>query len=221
MDPLCRLLDRQAWRRLALTLVFGLATYWLPSSQQQAASVTVSPLAERWAVAASTAPKVLPVALLAGLLAAAAFGALPAHAQIPADAAAAQVVRVVDGDTFVADVEMTRLVVRVIGLDTPETVAPGRAVQCYGPEASARAHVLLDGQLVHLVADPSQPARDRYNRELAHVYLPDGQLYAAALIADGYGREYTVGRRHAQQAPYRALQATAQAEGRGLWGACG
>src|SRR5207302_858374 len=58
---------------------------------------------------------------------------------IPADAFAARIDRVVDGDTFLATMAGTTqsVRVRVIGVDTPETVKPDTPVRCYGPQASA------------------------------------------------------------------------------------
>jgi hypothetical protein len=47
-----------------------------------------------------------------------------------------------------------RLRVRILGIDTPETVDPGAAVGCWGPEATAFALANLEGQRVALVTDP-------------------------------------------------------------------
>src|SRR4051812_48740485 len=58
---------------------------------------------------------------------------------IPTTAFQAQVLRVVDGDTFLARMAGRRepVRVRVIGVDTPETVKPDTPVACFGPQASA------------------------------------------------------------------------------------
>ncbi len=58
------------------------------------------------------------------------------------DPGAATVVRVVDGDTLVAEVGTGTETVRLIGIDTPESVAPHRAVECYGHEAATRLAAL-------------------------------------------------------------------------------
>jgi micrococcal nuclease len=65
----------------------------------------------------------------------------------------ARVVRVVDGDTIVASVDGHDEYVRYIGVDTPETVKPDTPVQCYGPQASAENHRLVEGRAVRLVFD--------------------------------------------------------------------
>jgi hypothetical protein len=61
----------------------------------------------------------------------------PATAVPPSEQTTAQVLRVVDGDTIEVQLGGQRATVRYIGMDTPETVAPGQPVGCYGPEASA------------------------------------------------------------------------------------
>lgn len=144
--------------------------------------------------------------------------AAPAFAQEPPTPAT--VVHVVDGDT--ADVQfddgsIVRL--RLIGMDTPETVDPRQGVQCYGVEASARAHELLDGQIVTLESDPTQDAIDRYGRVLAYVWLPDGTNFAERMIGEGYAFEYTYRAPYAYQEAFRAAEASAREQGAGLWAA--
>lgn len=129
------------------------------------------------------------------------------------------VVRVVDGDTLVVNARGTPTTVRLLGIDSPETVDPRRPVGCYGPQASRRAHRLLDGRLVWLRTDPSQDRTDRYGRLLAYIWTADG-LVNERLVAEGDAREFTY------RAPYRlrprllAAEAEARAARRGLWGCC-
>jgi micrococcal nuclease len=105
-------------------------------------------------------------------------------------------------------------------MDTPETVDPRKAVQCYGPEASARAHQLLDNQRVGISTDQSQGDRDRYGRKLAYVWLPDGRNYAETMIRDGYAREYTYDKAYIYKVAFKLAQEDAQREHAGLWGKC-
>ncbi len=77
---------------------------------------------------------------------------------------------VVDGDTIKVSNGKT---LRLIGVDTPETVDPRKPVQCFGREASARAHALLDGARVQLEYDPT-PGSARQVRPHARVRL-DGR----------------------------------------------
>lgn len=130
------------------------------------------------------------------------------------------VTRVVDGDTadVLLDGQTVRL--RIIGIDTPETVAPGQPVECYGPEASARARALLEGQTVTLEPDPTQDQIDAFGRLLVYVTLPEGRDYGEVMLREGYAEEYTFRTAYQKQAAYRAVQGTAQASDQGLWGAC-
>jgi len=128
--------------------------------------------------------------------------------------AGAQVVeRVVDGDTIiVAGVGRVRL----IGVDTPETVDPRRPVQFFGREASAFATQLLEGKLVRLEYD--QRRTDRYGRTLAYVWLPDGPMANAEIIRRGFGHVYTrFPFRYLEE--FRKLEREARLADHGLWGA--
>lgn len=101
------------------------------------------------------------------------------------------VVRAVDGDTIVVKVDYGLVKVRLIGVDTPETVHPTKTVEYYGKEASRFTNNLLKGENVHLVTDPQQGAKDRYGRTLAYVYrAPDGLFVNAEIIRQGYGHAY-------------------------------
>jgi micrococcal nuclease len=136
-----------------------------------------------------------------------------------ASAASAQVIRVVDGDTIQVRLHGAKERVRLIGVDTPETVKPDTPVQCFGKAASAEAHRLLDGRSVRLVADVEP--RDRYGRMLAYVYrLPDGLFINAELARRGFARQLTIPPNVRFAERFRSLVAQAREAGRGLWGAC-
>lgn len=88
------------------------------------------------------------------------------------DAAVAELVRVVDGDTIVVSIEGEDERVRLLNIDTPETVHPTEPVECGGPEASeAISELLSPGDVVVLEFD--QEHRDRYDRLLAGVFVED------------------------------------------------
>ncbi|HTM68474.1 MAG TPA: thermonuclease family protein [Candidatus Binatia bacterium] len=135
---------------------------------------------------------------------------------------ARDVVRTVDGDTFIVDDAGANVRVRIMGINTPETKDPRKPVECFGREASARLHELIDGKTVRLTADPGQDDRDRYGRLVRYVALPDGTDVGLAMVRDGYAYEYTYRSAYARQAQYRAAQEEARREKRGLWadGAC-
>ena len=139
-------------------------------------------------------------------------------------AASARVVRVIDGDTIEVSIDGQDEDVRYIGVDTPETVKPETPVQCYGPQASAENHRLVEGRTVRLVFDRER--RDAYGRLLAYVYTRapgDGEksrFVNAALVRHGYARTLTIAPNTAHASALRHLQARAGRAGRGLWGAC-
>ena len=129
----------------------------------------------------------------------------------PAAAEAQRVERVVDGDTIVVE-GVGR--VRLIGVDTPETVNPGRPVEFFGREASAFTKRLLEGRRVRLEYDRDRT--DRYGRILAYVHLADGTFANAEIIRRGYGHAYTrFPFRYLDR--FRRLEREARSAGRGLW----
>ena len=131
----------------------------------------------------------------------------------PLVAAAQRVERVVDGDTIIVT-GVGR--VRLIGVDTPESVDPRRPVEFFGKEASAFTRRLVDGQRVLLGYDWERT--DRYGRTLAYVYLPDGTFVNAEIIRRGYGHAYTrFPFKHLER--FRQLEREARQAGHGLWGA--
>ncbi len=111
---------------------------------------------------------------------------------IPALAAEiGQVARVVDGDTLKVALGGQLETVRLIGVDTPETVHPNKPVEFFGKEASGFTRQVADGKVVRLEADPQGTDRDKYGRLMRYVFLPDGRHLNAESIAQGYGHAYT------------------------------
>lgn len=97
--------------------------------------------------------------------------------------------RAVDGDTLVIEMNGGSEKVRLIGVDTPETVHPQKPVEHYGKEASAFTQRMVENKMVRLEYDWQQ--RDKYGRLLAYVYLEDGTFLNAEIIKQGYGFAYT------------------------------
>lgn len=96
----------------------------------------------------------------------------------------------VDGDTIIVNMNGHDETIRFIGADTPETHKPNTPVQCYGPEAANYTKKRIGNKRVQLVSDPLSTDRDRYNRLLRYVYLPDGTNLDQELIARGYAFYY-------------------------------
>jgi micrococcal nuclease len=128
-----------------------------------------------------------------------------------------KVLKVVDGDTLDIDYDGVVERVRLIGINTPESVDPRRPVECYGKEASDYAKDILEGEQVKIEFDNSQQRRDQYDRLLAYVYLDDGQMVNRKMIADGYAYEYTYNTPYKYQSEFKSLQAIAKNLNRGLW----
>jgi micrococcal nuclease len=144
--------------------------------------------------------------------------AAPAHAGTTDGLQRARVTRVIDGDTVEARWDGSVRDVRLIGVDTPETVDPRKPVQFYALEASAFTKRHAEGRLVRLEFEGSR--KDRYDRTRAYVYLEDGRLLNAELIRQGYGFTYSqVPFSHLEE--FRQLERDARAAGRGQWGPAG
>jgi micrococcal nuclease len=128
-----------------------------------------------------------------------------------------RVSRVIDGDTIDVEKDGVSVRVRLIGVDTPETVDPRRPVQCFGKEASLRAQELLEGKFVRLETDPSQGFYDKYKRMLVYVYLANGTFFNRVMISEGYAHEYTYRLPYRYQTEFKAAERTAREEKKGLW----
>lgn len=129
----------------------------------------------------------------------------------------ATVTRVVDGDTVEVSIGSSSDDVRYIGIDTPESVAPGEPVECFGERASTFNERLVEGRRVRLVFDDER--RDRYGRLLAYVYA-GGAFVNAELVRRGFARTLTISPNTDHAGLFQRLEQAAGNAGRGLWGAC-
>jgi micrococcal nuclease len=129
----------------------------------------------------------------------------------------ATVTRVVDGDTAEVRLGGREEDVRYIGIDTPESVAPGQPVECFGRRASAANERLVEGRRVRLVFDDER--RDQYGRLLAYVYVGD-VFVNARLVRRGLARTLTISPNTDRAGLLDRLEQAAGNAGRGLWGAC-
>lgn len=124
-----------------------------------------------------------------------------------------------DGDTISVDMNGKTETVRMIGVDTPETHDPRKAVQCFGRAASDFTRQLIGSNPVRLELDPLSTNRDRYDRLLRYVYLPDGRLVEEEIIKQGYGFAYT-SFPFTKSAYFKQLETEARQQKRGLWNDC-
>lgn len=139
----------------------------------------------------------------------------------------AEVVRVVDGDTIRVVIEDvvpgpgagdtqigSEYPVRLVGIDTPESVRPGYPVECFGREASQALKALLEGESVRLVKDIEDT--DRYDRLLRYVYFGE-EMANGRMVANGYASAYTYPPNIRWSELFVQLEREAREGDRGLW----
>ena len=176
----------------------------------------------------------LPLFILAAVLAIAVYAqsrpadtgrSAAAPAGVPAQAQRAVVEKIVDGDTIWVRVDQpggplpagATHKIRLLEIDTPETVDPSRGVQCGGPEASAfAARKLRVGSTVHLVADREDT--DQYGRFLRYVWTEDGSFFNLDAVRTGHARAVLFEPNDAYIDVLRAAESQARSAQRGLWG---
>jgi micrococcal nuclease len=126
----------------------------------------------------------------------------------------AYVLRVVDGDTFEAIINGKEETVRLILVDTPETVHPSKPTEPFGPEASQFAKETLEGQDVRLELDVSE--RDQYGRVLAYVWIGD-KMINEMLLEKGLARVAVFPPDVKYVDRFREIEKEAQRKGIGIW----
>lgn len=159
---------------------------------------------------------VLMLLLLIGCAAAPATD-FPEEELSPELAGAYDIVRVVDGDTIIVDIDGEETRVRLIGIDTPESVNPNAAKNTeMGEIASAYTKELLSHKTVYLEYDIDKT--DDYDRTLAYVYLSDGvTMVNALLMENGYASIMTIQPNSKYADTFYELQKEAQKEKIGIW----
>lgn len=128
-----------------------------------------------------------------------------------------KVAKVVDGDTIDVNIDGKTERLRMIGIDTPETVDPRKSVQCFGVEASNKAKEILLDKFITLESDPTQGEIDKYGRLLRYAFLPDGTNFGLFMISEGYAHEYTYRLPYKYQAEFKQAEIDARENNRGLW----
>jgi micrococcal nuclease len=132
-----------------------------------------------------------------------------------------QVRRVVDGDT----VELTNgQKIRLLNIDTPETVKANTPVMCYGQEASNFTKKLLTDKTVQLTYD--KEANDQYGRGLRFIFL-DGvdtsdveNSINAELVKNGFAKMVVYKPNNTYAKEFQAWENEAKSKKLGLWGNC-
>ncbi|QZT35497.1 thermonuclease family protein [Caldalkalibacillus thermarum TA2.A1] len=133
---------------------------------------------------------------------------------VPVNTIPAFVTRVVDGDTFVAEINGQEERIRLILVDAPESIHPSKPVEPFGPEASEFAKEMLEGKEVHLELDVSE--RDRYGRVLAYVWIGD-RMFNEMLLEKGLARVAVFPPNVKYVDRFRQIEKEAQRKGIGIW----
>lgn len=154
--------------------------------------------------------------------AAVATAAVETPSGVPAGAQRGVVERIVDGDTISVRIDdpggplvaAASHTIRLLQIDTPETVHPSQPVQCGGPEATRFAEERLPvGATVWLEADRGDT--DRYGRFLRHVYDADGVSFNELALREGIARHriYPPNNRYTDRLAAASAEAVAAARG--------
>ncbi len=122
-----------------------------------------------------------------------------------------------DGDTISILYKSRQKTIRLLGIDTPETVDPRKPIQCFGEQASLKTKELLNNRSVSLVFNLNREQKDKYNRYLGYVYRDDGLDINKYLIEHGYAKEYTYGKSYDRQKEFRKIEKQAKEKSIGLW----
>lgn len=129
----------------------------------------------------------------------------------------AKVVKVIDGDTVKIELPNgNEETVRLLLIDTPETVHPTKAVQPFGPEASQFSKHLMEPNS-EVEVEPGIGERDKYGRLLAYLYV-DGKMVNKLLLEKGLARVayiYAPNTKYLDE--FEALQKKAQQKEIGIW----
>lgn len=184
-------------------ILMALATYWYNHSDLGLASDDPSSV--------GSATGTVPVATVSSST------AIASSTQIQTNAV---VTHVADGDTITVriDGEKDDVKIRMLGVNTPESVDPRRPVECFGKEASNFTKEQLSNKRVFLKEDPEADNVDKYGRYLREIILDDGRNYNELLIASGYAYAYTsFPESRDRKATFNRLQAEAKAQQVGLW----
>lgn len=127
------------------------------------------------------------------------------------------ILKVVDGDTIQVDIDGKNQVIRLIGVDTPESVDPRRPVQCFANEATKKSKEILLDKKVSLESDATQDDKDKYGRLLRYVFLEDGTNFNKMMISQGYAHEYTYKVPYKYMDEFKEAEKIARESKQGLW----
>lgn len=130
------------------------------------------------------------------------------------------VLGVSDGDTIKVSIDGVSERIRIIGIDAPELARDGQSAECFAQPSASEMQSLVQSQRVHLLADPTQADRDRYDRLLRHVVREGGGHVGLIMVSGGYAEEEQFAAPYEYQSDLVAAEQQARTDGLGLWSAC-
>lgn len=126
-----------------------------------------------------------------------------------------KVIRVVDGDTLVIEYNGKNEKVRLIGVDTPESVHPDETRNTeFGEKVSNYSKSKLEGNEIQIEFDVQE--RDKYGRLLCYVYI-EGQMYNKLLLKEGLAKVATYPPNIKYVDEFVKIQKQARQNGKGMW----
>jgi micrococcal nuclease len=120
------------------------------------------------------------------------------------------VVHVADGDTIDIEKDGSKVRLRLLGINSPESVAKNRPSMYMSELAVAKK--------VRIELDSLKPEKDEYGRVLAYVWREDGLFINKQMIQSGNAYEYTYNsEKYKFQNDFKTTQRTAKEKNLGLW----
>ena len=121
--------------------------------------------------------------------------------------------------TFKANIRGNIEPIRMVGIDTPESVDPRKPVQCFSKETTNKLSSFISGKYVRLKDDKTQGNRDKYGRLLRFVYLDNGTFVNAEMVKQGYAFSYKQFP-HPYLNQFNSYEKSAREQNIGLWDSC-
>ncbi len=128
------------------------------------------------------------------------------------------VLKVIDGDTFWADMESgPREKVRLLGVDTPEVSHDGAKAECFAERSTEYTRSKLTSDRFWMSFDDE--CQDHYGRTLAYITTREG-FFQRAQLEGGFAVVMTVRPNDTFEDEFERAQQSAIAADAGLWGEC-
>ncbi len=127
------------------------------------------------------------------------------------------VTRVIDWDTIEISSGWKTEKIRLIWIDTPETVDTSKLIQCFWEEASKKTTQMLLNKKILIMNDETQNDKDIYDRLLRYVYTENWTFINERLIKNWYAMEYTYKTAYKYQSSFKADEQYARDNKLWLW----